>query len=107
MLDIVPIPEPASDTDNAIPAELKVAPTFVDALTTTAQVLDEPLHAPDQPTNESPDAGAAVRTTLVPLSKSVVHCDPQLIPAGLLVMVPEPFFATLSGYVFVVVGELG
>jgi hypothetical protein len=57
-----------------------------------------PLHPPDQPANVEPALGVAVRVTAVPLAKFALHVAPQLIPAGLLVMVPlpEPALWTLS-----------
>ena len=49
-----------------------------------------PVQAPDQPAKVEPVAGAAVRVTDAPLLKLALQVDPQLIPAGLLVMVPAP-----------------
>ena len=48
---------------------------------------------PDQPVNVDPAAGVAVRATDWPkpkLAESLLQLVPQLIPAGLLVTVPEP-----------------
>jgi len=50
-----------------------------------------PLQAPDHPTNVEPVTGVAVKVTLEPLLKLALHLVPQLIPAGLLVMIPAPF----------------
>ena len=50
-----------------------------------------PLHAPDHPTNVEPAAGVAVSVTRVPERKLALQVGPQLIPAGLLLMVPAPF----------------
>jgi hypothetical protein len=55
----------------------------------TLQVL-VPVHAPDQPANVEAALGAAVSVTMVPLVKFALHVAPQLIPAGLLVIVPAP-----------------
>jgi hypothetical protein len=43
-----------------------------------------------------PDAGVAVRATVVPLSKLALHVEGQLIPAGLLVTLPWPETVTVS-----------
>jgi hypothetical protein len=74
-------------------AWLNVAVTEVLALTVTVHE-PVPVHAPDQPANEDPDAGVAVRATLVPLLKLAEQVLPQLIPAGLLVTVPWPLPAS-------------
>ena len=49
-----------------------------------------PVHAPDQPANVELAFGAAVSVTMVPLVKLALHVVPQVIPAGLLVIVPAP-----------------
>jgi hypothetical protein len=50
-----------------------------------------PEHAaPLQPANTDPGAATGVRATAVPGLKLAAHVAPQLIPAGELVMVPEP-----------------
>ena len=49
-----------------------------------------PEQAPDQPLKIEFAFGLAVSVTDVPLANVVVHVDPQLIPAGLLVTVPPP-----------------
>ena len=49
-----------------------------------------PVQAPDQPANVEAAFGAAVSVTMVPLVKVALHVGPQLIPAGLLVIVPAP-----------------
>jgi hypothetical protein len=49
-----------------------------------------PEHAPPQPPNPEPLAGAAVRVTTVARGKLCEHDDPQLIIPGLLVTVPDP-----------------
>jgi hypothetical protein len=51
---------------------------------------DVPLHPPDHPEKVALDAGAALRVTSVPAEKPAVHVDPQLMPEGLLVMLPPP-----------------
>jgi hypothetical protein len=52
--------------------------------------LPVPVHAPLQPVNVEPVAGAAVRVTLVPELKLALHVAPQLMPAGDEVTVPLP-----------------
>jgi hypothetical protein len=49
-----------------------------------------PVHALDQPEKVEPPAGVAVRVTFVAATKECEHVEPQLIPAGLEVTVPEP-----------------
>lgn len=53
--------------------------------------LDLPLHAPDQPLNDEPFEAVALRVTDVPYAKRCEHVLPQLIPAGVLLTLPEPF----------------
>jgi hypothetical protein len=55
-----------------------------------------PLHAPVKPEKVDPEAGVAVRATEVPSLKVAVQVEGQLIPAGLLVTVPEPEIATVN-----------
>jgi len=45
---------------------------------------------PVQPAKDEPAAGVAVRVTTVPLANDTEQLVPQLIPAGLLVTVPDP-----------------
>lgn len=70
-------------------AELKIAETVVSAFMVTLHV-DVPLHAPDQPAKTALAAGAAVRVTAVPAVNVARQVEPQLMPEGLLEMVPEP-----------------
>jgi hypothetical protein len=57
-----------------------------------------PLQAPDHFANLEPDLAVAVSFTAVPLLKFALHVVMQLMPAGLLVIVPAPApaFCTLS-----------
>ena len=55
-----------------------------------------PEQAPLQPVKLDPPAAAAVRTSMVPLSKSSVQSEPQEIPVPVTVPVPVPSFATVS-----------
>jgi hypothetical protein len=68
---------------------LNVAVTVASAFSVTVQA-PEPLQAPDQPPKVEPALAAADSVTAVPLGKLAVHVDPQLMPAGLLVMAPAP-----------------
>src|SRR5258708_23939515 len=66
-----------------------------DALTLVAVFIGTtqepvPLHAPLQPAKVEPEAGVAVRATLVPVEKLALHVAPQLMPAGLLMTDPLP-----------------
>ncbi|HDN27603.1 MAG TPA: hypothetical protein ENG03_11010 [Thioploca sp.] len=76
---------------------LKVAVTLLLDTIDTRQV-PVPLQAPLQPANVLPDAGLAVRVTLLPSVKDSEQSLPQLIPVGELVIVPlpEPDLLTVS-----------
>jgi hypothetical protein len=76
-------------------AVLKVAVTeaVVEAIKLQVPV---PLHAPDQPANVDPALGAAVSVTEVPAAKLALQVEPQVMPAGLLVTVPEPVPAAVT-----------
>lgn len=56
-----------------------------------------PEQSPNQPVKEEPAAGLAVSVTGA-AAKGDEHVDPQLIPAGLVVTVPDPdpAFVTVS-----------
>jgi hypothetical protein len=60
-----------------------------------------PEQAPDHPANVDPAAGFSVKVTVVPLLKFEPQAPGQLMPAGLLMMVPlpDPATVTLSGKV--------
>jgi len=77
----------------------KDTPTFWAAVSATVQLVALPEQAPVQPSNVSPDAVAAVKVTVVPLSNECVQlpAPEQLIPAGLEVTVPAPPIVTCSG----------
>jgi hypothetical protein len=94
LLVITPVPGPVTETDKeALEGVEKAAPTVMSPLTTTVH-LPVPEHAPDQPENESFEAGAAVSVTEVPAVNDALQFGPQLIPAGALVTVPEPVAET-------------
>ncbi|OIQ73948.1 hypothetical protein GALL_444120 [mine drainage metagenome] len=69
---------------------VKVVVTFWAALMATVQLPVPEQPPPDQPAKLEPVAAAAVSVTLVPEMKLEVQVLPQLMPAGLLLTVPEP-----------------
>jgi hypothetical protein len=76
---------------------LNVVVMDVLAVRVTVQLLVlVPLHAPDQLANVDPVLGVAVSVTGVPMVKLALHVVPQLIPEGLLVMVPVPVPASCT-----------
>jgi len=78
-------------TVGTLTAKLNVAVALLSAFMVTVQVVAVPLHAPLQPANTLPVAGAAVNVTAVSLAKFSVQSVPQLMPAGVLTTVPVPF----------------
>ena len=96
LLVTVPLPLPCFTTTR-VWFGTKVAVTLLAALIVTVQ-RSVPVQEPVQPVNTKPDPATAVSVTVVPWSKSASQAEPQLMPAGLLVTVlvvaPEPFFAT-------------
>lgn len=50
----------------------------------------------DQPAKVEPAAGVAVKVTVVPLVKPATQVAPQLMPAGVLMTVPEPVPALVT-----------
>jgi len=69
---------------------LKVAVTDSAASTVTVQTPVVLVQEPDQPVKVYPVSGVAVRVTEVPVAKKALQTLPQLIPEGLLVIVPVP-----------------
>lgn len=69
---------------------LKVAVTCWLALSVSVQ--DELLlvQAPVHPAKSDFAAAVSVRVTWVPLAKAALHVVPQLMPTGLLLIVPAP-----------------
>ena len=99
----VTVPCPVTATVSATcalePPE-KVAVTLRAALMVKEHVRDEPLHAPPQSWNVSPELGSAVSVTFVPAAGVVEHVvppAPQFKPPP--VTVPLPVTETLSGNV--------
>jgi hypothetical protein len=78
-------------------AALKVADTEVFAFIVTLQA-PVPLHPPAHPPNVEVAAGVSVSVTTVSAGNVPWHVVPQLMPAGLLVMVPPlvPELCTVS-----------
>jgi hypothetical protein len=92
LLVTVPDPVPAFVTVSVevVTVRLKVAVTVRLLFILTTQV-PFPLHPlPLQPAKVEPAAAVAVRVTVAVVAKSALQVAPQLIPAGLLVTVPDP-----------------
>jgi hypothetical protein len=70
-------------------AAVKVAVTVVAAESVTLQA-PAPEQPPDHPANVEPWLGVAVSVTTVPVLKVAPHGCPQLMPEGLLLIVPVP-----------------
>jgi len=83
-------PVPVDGEKGADACEANAAMTVVAAVRASVQV-PVPLHPPPlQPVKVEPDAGVRFRVTTVPLGKFPEQLAPQLIPAGVLVIVPVP-----------------
>ena len=67
-----------------------VAVTFLAASIVSVQVGVLTVQSPVQPLNELPASAVAVNVTVLLAAKVAEHVAPQLIPAGLLVTVPDP-----------------
>ncbi|PUE47816.1 hypothetical protein B9Z49_09925 [Limnohabitans sp. 2KL-51] len=79
----------------ALDGVTKLAVTALPPFMATVQ-LPDPWHAPDQPTKILPVAAVARSVTDAPLLKLAVQVPGQLMPLGLLVMVPDPPPAELT-----------
>ena len=90
LLVTVPVPLPASVVVSVNCCSANVAVTVVAAVTVVVQVPVPEHPPPDQPTNVEPAFGVAVSTTNVPLLYGSEQSAPQLMPAGVLVTVPDP-----------------
>ena len=101
LLVTVPVPAPLLVRFRLnVETVLKVAVTARARVMLTTQVPVPEQPDPLQPANTVPTGAAAVSVTLVVLAKRASQVDPQLIPAGLLVTVPDaapvPDFVNLS-----------
>jgi uncharacterized RmlC-like cupin family protein len=94
----VPDPVPVFDTLNKKDEGPKFAVTVRAWDMVTLQVVFVPVQAPDQPANREPELAVAVRVTTVPEPNAAEQVDPQLIPVGDDVTVPDPVpvFDTVS-----------
>jgi hypothetical protein len=97
VLVTVPLPKPDSDlvteTVNVPPPPpeaLNVAVTVVLLVRVTVAVPVPDVPSPLQPANTDPVDGVAVSVTVVPEENEFEQVDPQSMPDGLLVTVPEP-----------------
>lgn len=86
---MVPLPFPVFVTLSRCCTLLKMAVTFLASSMVTVQV-PVPLQAPVHPAKEDPASGVAVKETTWPLEYEFVQPVPQLIPAGVLTIVPFP-----------------
>lgn len=93
----VPLPVPAVVTVSVavLGGGLKPADTVCGPFITTTHG-PVPLHPAVQPANVEPPVALALRVTELPAGKFALHVLPQLIPAGLLVIVPLPVSFTDS-----------
>jgi hypothetical protein len=85
----VPLPLLAAVTVTGNEVGIKLALTDSAALIVTVQA-PVPEQTPLQPLNTEPTLAVGVSVTTVPLSKSAAHVAPQEIPAGELLIDPEP-----------------
>jgi hypothetical protein len=88
-LETVPRPFPDKLTVSESGVTLKAAPKEELPVSVMVQELC-PLQAPDHPAKVELLAALAVSVTWVPEGKVALHVDPQLMPAGVLVIVPVP-----------------
>jgi phage tail protein X len=102
LLLTVPVPAPAKVTDRVTVAA-KVAVTEPAALRVTLQAA-LPVHAPLQPEKALLFPGVSLSVTWLFCGKFAEHVVGQLIPAGVLVTVPDPVPAKVTDMVTVVVG---
>jgi hypothetical protein len=73
----------------------KVAVTCWFAPSVRVQVGLLPLQPPVHPLNDEFAPAVSVSITCIPLAKVALHVVPQLMPAGLLLIVPPPAPAAL------------
>ena len=93
----VPVPVPADVTISVFEtAVAKAAVTVVAPVRETVQEVPDELVQPVQPVNVAPMLGAAVNVIDVPDAKLAAQLEPQSMPLGELVTVPEPEVVTVS-----------
>lgn len=68
----------------------KVAFTLWFWVMVTLQEPAVPVHTPPQPSKTEPWSAVSVSVTVLPAGKVALQAEPQLIPGGLLVIVPVP-----------------
>jgi hypothetical protein len=92
LLVIVPEPEPdlAALSSYMELIRLKVAVTAISASIVTEHVPVPEHPPPDQPAKMESGSGWAVRVIRLPWENASEQSLPQLMPVGLLVIVPEP-----------------
>jgi hypothetical protein len=90
LLTTLPEPLPARLTIRVGKA-LKVAVIDLSVSIVRMQVA-VPLHPPAHPAKTVPILGVAVNVTAVPELKEALQVDPQLMPEGELVTLPDPIF---------------
>src|SRR5439155_981985 len=86
----VPLPVPDLVTVSVKQLCMKVAVTGAAAFIVTVQGPVPVQPPPLQPVNVDPAAGVAVSVTAAPLANAAAQVAPQEMPAGALVMVPDP-----------------
>ncbi len=96
-----PAPPTVTCSGSICTAGAKLAETFSVALPTIMHCGTVPEHAPPHPTNVCPDAGAAIRVTVVPSGNVWLQLfgPTQSSPVGLEVTVPEPPMETTKAAV--------
>lgn len=91
----VPPPSPTGMTVRFTAMVMKTALTFAE-VEVRVRLQVAPLQAPPKPLNWAPEPGVAISATVVPAVKLAVQVEGQLIPSGLLVMVPVPVIETVT-----------
>jgi hypothetical protein len=93
-----PVPLPDNSTDSCGPLVVAVLNVAVTDVAADAMMLHVPvpLHAPDHPANVDPLLGVAASVMAVPAMKLALHVWPQLMPAGVLLTVPDPLPASTT-----------
>lgn len=86
----------AFPTISTVPVKLVIGGIPCNSHTTIARCVFK--SQPPEPKLVIKDPGAAftVIVTIVPLGNVALHCDPQLIPEGEEVTVPEPVIETFN-----------